>query len=301
MREALRTPDEVLPNPKEGAEDTVFFVKKIQSQGKNRDIFAVVEVGADGQFLEIKTVIGPEQNSGTLRNARRLKNKSFEEATDGRVGRPDEAGKVPHSLGLDESSRGLPFSDVPSVAGRTIDPMEGAGKRLEELLARDADLRAQLAELETGLPTRLEDLVGQFGFARGTRRQGKASRTAQGAIKRRDAKGPSEKVARRKEADQAIMEAAEIIARSQQDLPASELDLLASQIIDRILGTPVGRLPYDQPVPSETAYGKPRNSNRSSGSAHGATAGGDLAAPLKERSFNIPDFTRKMSINFALF
>ena len=137
-----------------------------------------------------------------------------------------------------------------------------------------------MAELETRLPLRYCGTVWVCAWD-----SGKASRTAQGAIKRRDAKGPSEKVVRRvvlrtqiqKEADQAIMEAAEIIARSQQDLPASELDLLASQIIDRILGTPMGRLPCDQPIPAETAYGKPRNSN------------GDLAAPLKERSFNIPD------------
>ena len=200
--------------------------------------------------------------------ARRLK--AAEDATDGGASRLGDAERFPHLVGTENAPHaGNSISDVPSVAGQTIDSMAEMGKRLEALLARDADLRTQLAELETSLPARLEDLVGQW--------QGKASRTVQGAIKRRDAKGPLEKVARRKEADRAIMEAAGIIARSQQDLPASELDLLASQIIDRILGTPMGRLPYDQPVPSETAYGKPRNSN------------GDLAAPLKERSFNIPD------------
>lgn len=59
----LKAPDEVLPNPREGSEDTVLFVQKVNTHGRDRDVFAVVEVGADGKFLEIKTVIGPHSKS----------------------------------------------------------------------------------------------------------------------------------------------------------------------------------------------------------------------------------------------
>ena len=69
----LKAPDEILPNPKEGAEDTILFAKKVNSQGRDRYLFAVFEVGADREFLEIKTIAGPDRKSGTLKNARKLK------------------------------------------------------------------------------------------------------------------------------------------------------------------------------------------------------------------------------------
>lgn len=56
---------------------------------------------------------------------------------------------------------------------------------------------------------------------------------------------------------------------------ASEANSRADEIIDRILGTPAGRLPYDVDIRENTASG--------------ASADSGLSGPLRRRKFNIPD------------
>jgi hypothetical protein len=73
-------------------------------------------------------------------------------------------------------------------------------------------------------------------------------------------------------ADRAVDRAVKRILRSQKDLADDELRDVASQIIDRIVGSPDGRLPYDM----DTA--------KAAGGSGDAPRG-----PLAARRFNIPD------------
>lgn len=111
--------------------------------------------------------------------------------------------------------------------------------------------------------------------------RGKSADAAQSAIKRRDiaeaARTPEqrEKQPRLKQADREVLRAARRIAASTEK-EAVELVDTASQIIDRILGTPEGRLPYDAAMNS--------TANRNFGGV-----AMDARGPLATRQFMIPD------------
>ena len=92
------------------------------------------------------------------------------------------------------------------------------------------DMAAKMADLER----RLEDAVLEW--------EGKATRGARRAVDARTDTAGSGAAAR------AILDAAEAIAKVNTRLERMELQDVARQTVDRILSTPAGRLPYDQPT-----------------------------------------------------
>jgi Xaa-Pro aminopeptidase len=139
---------------------------------------------------------------------------------------------------------------------------EAAIEGIDARLGRDEE---RLAAIQG----ELERLVGSW--------EGKTSRVAKGALARRVAKEATRDPGkgRPKEADRPVIKAAKDIAKASTDLSEDELRDTARQIIDRILGSPVGRLPYDIEVP------EPRFARQED---QGARRG-----PLASRAFKIPD------------
>lgn len=146
------------------------------------------------------------------------------------------------------------LSDQASGAEGAIDQVEG---RLAGDQARLDAIRAEL-----------EGLVGSW--------EGNTSRAAKGALKRRAEKETTREPGktRLKEADKPVSKAAKAIAKANTRLDELDLRDTTRQIIDRILGTPVGRLPYDTTVPAPR--GKPNE-------------GPPPRGPLAGRVFAIPD------------
>ena len=138
-----------------------------------------------------------------------------------------------------------------------IKPLE-AGSRLDELNGRREELVRTI-----------EGEVINF--------RGKRANAARAAVRRVDeqAGGRDPSAPRLRGADRDVLKAARRIARD-VDTEPGELDSLADEIIGRILGTPDGRLPYDANT----------NLNRR---GEGAASRQDLAGPLKQRVFNIPN------------
>lgn len=131
----------------------------------------------------------------------------------------------------------------------------------------------RVAELENSLE-RIRDSLESHVLAW----QGKSSKAAKSAVARRTAKEAERtgEAPRLAEADRAIMDAAGVISKVNTNLERQELESIAEQTIDRILGTPAGRLPYDVQVPTP---GFMRRDEMP-----------DLKArPLKGRVFMIPD------------
>lgn len=133
---------------------------------------------------------------------------------------------------------------------------------VETRLSRDQE---QLAKIQA----ELEKQVASW--------QGNTSKSAQAALARR-----TEKMMERdpekgplKEADKSVLKAAKAIAKTNTKLEEIEIRDTARQIIDRIIGSPVGRLPYDMEVPAQ----------RPGPRADKAPPRG----PLAQRSFMIPD------------
>jgi hypothetical protein len=116
----------------------------------------------------------------------------------------------------------------------TFDPDLRAEFLATRRAAREAsgpsDVSARLADLER----RLEDAVLEW--------EGKATRGARRAVDARTDTAGSGAAAR------AIFDAAEAIAKVNTRLERIELQDVARQTVDRILSTPAGRLPYDQPT-----------------------------------------------------
>ena len=108
--------------------------------------------------------------------------------------------------------------------------------------------------------------------------RGKSASEAQASIKRRDAaeaeRTPEQraKKSRLTGADDDVMRAARRIAAQVEKEPG-EIEDLAEQIIDRILGTPEGRLPYDAHMDKKAQNGVAM----------------DIRGPLAARDFMIPD------------
>lgn len=103
--------------------------------------------------------------------------------------------------------------------------------------------------------------------------KGKSANEALSAIKSRDKGGPRAPGAERlTSADKAVSNAVRRIAGGDRNLSRAELHSRAGEIIDRILGNPDGRLPYDD----------------ASAPSPGAPSG-DARGPLASREFMIPD------------
>lgn len=142
---------------------------------------------------------------------------------------------------------------------------------LEDRMAREEDRGAIVdSVLETMESLRahnrrqLEEAIGKW--------RGQSTSEAMAALKRvadlTAERAPGAK--RLGSADRAVDRAVKRIIGAQKDLTDAELRDQASQIIDRIVGSPDGRLPYDL-------------ASKTEGSGDGARG------PLARRSFNIPD------------
>ena len=118
-----------------------------------------------------------------------------------------------------------------------------------------AGLQARYDEVRT----KIENEIGTW--------EGKSSKEAKSALKAREkaAAERADDAPRLRAADAAIDKAVKRILESEQDLSVQELRATASQTVDRILGSPDGRLPYDL---SSGAPTKGASSN-----ARGALAG----------------------------
>jgi hypothetical protein len=149
----------------------------------------------------------------------------------------------------------------PKAAGKKAKPVDPA--EAEAAAAKAAEDKAEMTELQE----QIEALVLKY--------EGKTKAEAEIAVKAREkAEAGRDPAAKRlTAADKPIIRAArKIIERT--DKEAGETADLADQIIDRILGTPDGRLPYDAHLNRTT------DSNGVSSSARG---------PLAAREFMIPD------------
>jgi len=179
----------------------------------------------------------------------------------------------------------------PEFQGRIADWLEAEQARKagaqERIAAIVDDLEAQITKLADEKAD-LEDLIAAQVKADRLRARleeeivgwrGKSTADAMSAIRARTkaateaGKDPEEAVGR--SADKAVLAAARKIMGSDRNLTRAELDGRASEIVDRILGSPDGRLPYDAPS------GGPKIGFTGEGSAP--------RGPLAARVFHIPD------------
>lgn len=135
-------------------------------------------------------------------------------------------------------------------------------------LGKDFDTNKAAAHVldnqNTALRQRLEAAVAKW--------EGKSARGAQKALAEREAAGPRIDGEQHASADTAINDAVRRILAKERLRDRQEIDALAQEIIDRIVGGPDGRLPYD-------AHSAPWSSAPKS----------DARGPLAARDFMIPD------------
>lgn len=126
---------------------------------------------------------------------------------------------------------------------------------------------------------KLEDEIGKW--------EGKSTQEAKAALKAREKyaaeKGRAADAPRLTSADDAVDRAVKRILKSDRQLPIEDLRARAEETVDRWIGGPDGRLPYDVSV----GYAE-----------RGPTGGGDLRGSLNEREFNLPyDVKRKWLVD----
>jgi hypothetical protein len=161
------------------------------------------------------------------------------------------------------------MDELQEAAKAAAKPKAGAKKQpidpaqAEAAAAKAAEDKAEMTELQESI----EALVLKY--------EGKTKAEAESAVKAREKgeAGRDPEAKRLTAADKPIIRAARKIA-AQVDKEAGETASLADEIIDRILGTPDGRLPYDAHLTRTT------DSRGISSSARG---------PLAGREFMIPD------------
>ncbi len=131
----------------------------------------------------------------------------------------------------------------------------------------DEAIRLQDAA-EAEIMKRIEQELGEWG--------GRSANEALTAIKARDKAmdGRAPDAPRLTGADRPMMKAVARILDSDRNLSRAELDARANEIVDRILGTPDGRLPYD------AASGGPKNM--------ATPETGEMRGSLRSRDFAIP-------------
>jgi GNAT superfamily N-acetyltransferase len=151
-----------------------------------------------------------------------------------------------------------------SRAGKEIDTKTAAAKD-----ASDSKILNEQNAVIRDLRKQIEELVESY--------QGKTADEAKSALKSRGKteEGRDADADRLASADKAVMKAARQIA-AQTEKETIELEETATQIIDRILGTPEGRLSYDADMN--------KVSNRNYGGVDM-----DVRGPLAARQFMIPD------------
>lgn len=153
------------------------------------------------------------------------------------------------------------------------DDLTSTIERLEGVKGQSAELPKSLAKAKADLDEVRGQIEEQIAAYRG-----KSSREATSAVRERDAREAVRtdeqraRKARLTSADKAVIDTARRIAQ-QLDKEPGEVGALADEIIDRILGTPEGRLPYNA------------HSNTTTFNGVNVEARGPLAA----RQFMIPD------------
>lgn len=154
------------------------------------------------------------------------------------------------------------------------------GERQQQAAIRRAELEAEVAEasqLLDNLRTRIEAEILAW--------EGKSAKSAQTALKSRKAKEDAGGGAngRLTSADADVEQAVKRIVASDRDLSLDELRARAEETIDRWIGGPDGRLPYEVSV----GY-----------SERGPIANNDLRGSLAEREFHLPyDIKKKWLID----
>lgn len=141
----------------------------------------------------------------------------------------------------------------------TLGRLDAAGHEIETAKGRLAAIQSEI-----------EGHVGAW--------EGKTSREAKAALERRAEAGAGreEGAPRLKGADRAVRDAAERMLASNTRLDRLDLQDISRQIVDRIMSSPVGRMPYDVETPHPGGYSKGDRPDT-------------LKGPLKSRSFMIPD------------
>jgi hypothetical protein len=169
------------------------------------------------------------------------------------------------------------------------DRLSGYSRQLEMAEKRIAALEAQAEKLPEGVKARadIEYDIRRAGEVRDQIRanveaeihawEGHSSRPAKAALRARAKaeEGRAPDLPRLRAADPEVDAAVRRIIESDRELTAAELRDRAHQITERVLGSPDGRLPYDE------AMGGPQAGFRAGGEAP--------RGPLAAREFNIPD------------
>lgn len=164
-----------------------------------------------------------------------------------------------------EQSRKAAIQDRLTGLARQLDEAEAKVSQLERK-ARGGTPEHLAARTEAeGLRTQIEEQLVAW--------KGKSAREAISSIRQRDKGGArAPDTPRLTSADKAVETALRRIVDSDRRLKRAELESRASEIVDRILGNPDGRLPYDDA--STPAAPRPA---------------GDARGPLASREFMIPD------------
>lgn len=159
------------------------------------------------------------------------------------------------------------------LADQASGASHGAETAEQDIARREARIEAIREELEGHVSSWEGKTSRGAKAALAKRAEQQAGREARAA-----AEGASAADAERlRGADKAVIKSAEAIANAQTRLERIELEDIARQLTDRLLGSPVGRLPYDAP-----------------GAGHGSAGFSkdrpdDVVGSLKARSFMIPD------------
>lgn len=156
--------------------------------------------------------------------------------------------------------------------------LQGLAKQLDEAEAKAAKLEASVRATDDAKIAAADDVAQLRKKVEKelTEWKGKSAAEAISAIARREkaAEGRAEDAPRLKEADKTVSKVLQRIIDKNSDLSRQELESRANEIIDRIVGSPDGRLAYDAP---------------SGGPTVGVSRGPRQRGPLASREFMIPD------------
>ncbi|MGI2031940.1 hypothetical protein ACRQ1B_06060 [Rhizobium panacihumi] len=162
-------------------------------------------------------------------------------------------------------------TEIRSRGNSLADRASGRAAQVDDLERRIADLTAK----RDGVREQIEELIGRW--------EGKSASEAKAALRARstaeadrqakvDAGEYSGKGGRLTSADPAIDDAVRRILDKERLRDRRELEDLANEIVERLVGNPDGRLPYDRPSASNAG-----------------AAGPAMRGPLASRDFMIPD------------
>lgn len=260
-----RTPEGTMSFPQ--------FKDAIDEALRNGDTHAVPEVAEAARFFREK-ILSPWRD-------RAIKQGLLAEGVDA---------KTADSYMMRVYNKERIIAQRPDVVNRFTAWLESDQAKKAAIQERLVDLSAQLDEAEASVASMLKKAKGGSEehtaavarvdslYARIeaelTQWQGKSAGEAMSAIRVRDKElaGGAKPNVRRTSADGAVSKAMRRILESDRALSRQELEARANEIVDRILGSPDGRLPYAD----------------AAGYAGGAPAS-DARGPLSAREFMIPD------------